>query len=96
MFWSLSEELDVQRYVLYRNQSNDGTIVEGDSIDFVTKQEHTFADTNVVNGEEYNYAIKEGVLSGNRGVLSNIVTVSPIDLPPQKAEEIYLEEANLK
>ena len=34
LFWSLSEELDVQRYVLYRNQSNDGTIVEGDSIDF--------------------------------------------------------------
>ena len=62
----------------------------------MTKQEHTFADTNVVNGEEYNYAIRAVDISGNRGVLSNIVTVSPIDLPPQKVEEIYLEEANFE
>ena len=92
--WNASDDLDLKRYVIYRNQNPDLIILESDSIAFISKEENSFVDTSVLNGESYNYAIRSVDISNNRGELSNTVTFIPIDLPPGKLNSLQLIEGN--
>ncbi|MCP4723652.1 MAG: hypothetical protein GY863_01375, partial [bacterium] len=79
LVWDLSSETDIEKYILYRSQTDGFSPQPSDSLGFVTASDSTFSDSAVTVGQIYYYRVSAIDSALNESAFSNQASAIPID-----------------